>query len=438
MPKKANARVITRDAEILLARSPAVELERQIEQLQDRMRIAVIYGGDKSSPDSVIYRSPNTRSWKSYEAVADDIAASLRASGFRHVELMAEDMHLADRLRQSGTHMAWLNTGGVQGFNSAAHASALLEMIGIPYIGHDPLSATTLDNKHAFKREAVCAGLPTAAFSTWNMARGPFRPELNSRFLNSFGNYDGPLIVKPVSGRASLHVHVVECREDLPDAIAEVYAATGNVVLIEQYLSGREFCVAVAGPVTSRGGIISCGREPFAFGALEWTFAPDEKIFTSMDVRPITGARFKDVDAAREPQVFSALRRLAREVYLEFNLGSLIRLDVRCDAQGHLFILEANPKPDLKRPCDKQTSLIAAGLGQTGLCYDDLIQSLFADRIEFLFRNRRESVKHVVELLDADAADAANLTRTELPDQIDVMVEALRKEAAKMRWHEHS
>src|SRR4029077_14001802 len=91
------------------------------------------------------------------------------------------------------------------------------DVLGLPYVGHDPLAATTLDIKHAFKREAVCAGLPTAPFSTWNLARGPFRPDLNSRFVREFGDYPGPFIVKPVSGRASLHVHVVADRRSLPE-----------------------------------------------------------------------------------------------------------------------------------------------------------------------------------------------------------------------------
>ena len=151
-------------------------LQNVIEQLKSRLRIAVVFGGNKVSPDSVVYRSQNTRSWKSYETVAEDIAASLKRSGFRHVDVVPEDMQLSDRLRRNGTHMAWLNTGGVQGRNSAAHAPSTLEMLGLPYVGHDPLSATTLDNKHAFKREAVCAGLPTAPFSTWDMTRGPFQP----------------------------------------------------------------------------------------------------------------------------------------------------------------------------------------------------------------------------------------------------------------------
>ena len=159
----------------------------------------------------------------------------------------------------------------------AAHASSMLEMLGVPYVGHDPLAATTLDNKHAFKREAVCAGIPTAAFSTWNMAHGPFRPELNSRFRSAFGDYAGPFIVKPVSGRASLHVHVAEDRAALPDMVEAVYRATENVVLIEKYLSGREFCIGVAGPVTSRQRQLVRGGEPFTLSAIERAFDAGRK-----------------------------------------------------------------------------------------------------------------------------------------------------------------
>ena len=138
-------------------------LEERIERLKSRVRLAVIFGGDKSTSEGVVYRSHNTRSWKSYEAVAQDIAAALGRLGFRNVDLMPDDMRLGDRLRRQGIHMAWLNTGGTQGYNPAAHAPAMLEMMGVPYIGHDPLAATTLDIKHAFKRAAVCAGIPTVA-----------------------------------------------------------------------------------------------------------------------------------------------------------------------------------------------------------------------------------------------------------------------------------
>jgi D-alanine-D-alanine ligase len=378
----------------------SAKLQEQVERLMPRLRLAIVFGGSKLDSDSVIYPSGNSRSWKSYEAVAQDIADSLRRIGFRHVELMPDDMHLGDRMRRAGIHMAWLNTGGVQGYNSTAHAPAMLEMFGVPYVGHDPLTVSILDNKHAFKREAMCAGLPTAPFSTWNMARGPFRPGKSSRFRAAFGDYAGPFIVKPVSGRASLHVHVADDRAALPDLVNEVYKETGNVVLIEKYLSGREFCIAVAGPVTARGRRLIRGTEPFTFAALERVLDDDEKIFTSMDVRPITAERFRPVDRRRDAGFLDRLHRIARDMFIEFDLGCVVRLDLRSDEGGELYVLEANPKPDLKAPSHGVTSLISAGLAEAGMDYDDLILSLMADRLDFLFAHRRGSIKHIIDLLD--------------------------------------
>jgi D-alanine-D-alanine ligase len=375
-------------------------LEERIERLKSRIRLAVIFGGDKSVSGSVVYRSHNTRSWKSYEAVAQDIADALRRLGFRHVDLLPDDMRLGDRLRRQGVHMAWLNTGGTQGYDPAAHAAAMLEMMGVPYVGHDPLAATTLDIKHAFKRAAVCAGIPTAPFITWNMTRGWFRPDLNSRFKRAFGDYPGPFVVKPVSGRASLHVHVVPDIAALPDAIAEIYRCNEDSVLIEQFLPGREFCIAVAGPIAVRDGRLVRNTRPLSFAALERVLTSDEHIFTSMDHRPITASRLKVIDPFADAMLLGDLRRLAHETYLELNLGSLIRLDVRADATGKLHVLEANPKPDLKKPAAGVTSLIAAGLPELGMTYDDLILSLLADRLDFLFAHRRGMVQHLLDLLE--------------------------------------
>lgn len=374
-------------------------LQEQIDRLIDRLQLAVIFAGNKSAPGSVVYQCGNTRSWKSYEAVAHDIAASLGRIGFRNVKVLPDDMTLGDQLRRERVHMAWLNSGGVQGYNPAAHAPATLEMLGIPYVGHDPLNATTLDNKHAFKREAMCAGLLTAPFVTWHMARGPFRPEINSRFERAFGDYQGPFIVKPVSGRASLNVHFVPSRELLPAVVADIYRSTENVVLVEKYLGGREFCIAVAGPVTARNGKVRIGSEPFAFGALERVLESDEMIFTSMDLKPITEDRFRSLTAPEDAAIAEKLRRIACEVFLEFNLGGLIRLDLRADEAGNVYILEANPKPDLKYASQGVTSLVAAGLADVGMTYDDLILSMLADRLHFLCNHRRDSVQHIYDLL---------------------------------------
>jgi D-alanine-D-alanine ligase len=184
------------------------------------------------------------------------------------------------------------------------------------------------------------------------------------------------------------------------EAVAGVHRVTQNTVLIEQFLCGREVCVAVAGPITAPGGRLVRGPRPTVFAAIERVLMPNEQIFTSMDKRPITQDRTKVLDRNRDAKLLGDMRRLAHQTYLNFDLGSLIRLDLRADEKGELFILEANPKPDLKAPTDSVTSLICAGLGEVGMDYDHLILSLLADRLDFLFTHRRYQVKHLLELVE--------------------------------------
>src|SRR5215470_7689317 len=77
--------------------TPAPHVEAVIEKLLSKLRIAVVFGGNKSQDGAVIYPTFNTRSWKSYESVANDIARALRRIGFKHVDLLADDMHVGDR-----------------------------------------------------------------------------------------------------------------------------------------------------------------------------------------------------------------------------------------------------------------------------------------------------------------------------------------------------
>jgi D-alanine-D-alanine ligase len=374
-------------------------LPQLIKKLLAKLRIAVIYGGDKTQQDSVIYQTHNTRSWKSYEAVARDIQTTLQDIGFQHVFLMPDDMKLAENLKKEGIHLAWLNTGGVQGYNPVCHTPAMLEMLGIPYVGHDPLNASTLDNKHVFKQELQTSEIKTAPFITWHpYPQGSLKPHLNSHFAAAFGDYQGPFVVKPVSGRASLHVYVVDSLEDLAQVADKVYSQTENTVLIEKYLAGREFCVAVGGYVTSVKGKLTKLTKPFAFSTLERVLEPDERIFTSMDKKAITSDRASLV-SEEESELKRDLLHLAQRVYESFGLKSLVRIDIRADAAGVLHVLEANPKPDLKRPTNGVTSLVAMGLEEYGMSYDDLLGGLLVDRLDYLFSYNSGTIAHIVDLL---------------------------------------
>lgn len=391
--KRRTARIWQPKPAPSMAGRPAVHIELLIAQLVETLQVAVIYGGNKSVPGAVIRQSQNPRSWKSYESVARDLAASLTRIGFRDVPVIADDMNLMQQLKQHRVAMGWLNSGGVQGRSAISHAPAMLEMFGIPYIGHDPLTAGLLDSKHHFKRQLQALGVATAPFFVWHPEESRHTPFSERRLKALFAKWPNGFVVKPVTGRASLHVHYVERASDLPEVIQQVYDATQNSVLVEGYLPGREYCIAVCGPTIARSGKIRQLPGPFAFSAVERKLAKNERIFTSMDVKPITASRTRPLSAATDGDVIEQLEAIARQVYVGTPLQSLVRLDVRADERGQLYVLEANPKPDLAAPSSKSTSLICAGLANYGMTYDDLVLSIMADRLAALFDERPHSVE---------------------------------------------
>jgi D-alanine-D-alanine ligase len=207
-------------------------------------------------------------------------------------------------------------------------------------------------------------------------------------------------VVKPVSGRASLHVHHVEHPRDVAEVAHEVAKATGNHVLIEKFLPGSEYCVAVCGPVIARGGKLERLSGPFSFAAIQRVLANDEFVFTSMDVRPITSQQIRVLSHEADGAVIASLEKLADDLFRRFPLNALVRLDLRADKDGRLFVLEANPKPDLKMPDAAATSLVCAGLERHGMSYDDLVLSLFANRMATLLDGSDPAGGEIVRLIE--------------------------------------
>lgn len=371
-----------------------------IEKLKPKLRIAVIHGGDKTKEDAVMYKTHNPRSWKSYEVVANDIANALREIGFNYVKIMPDDMTLLSKLREENIHFAWLNTGGVQGYIPTSHAAAMLEMAGVPYIGHNPQNAAILDNKHIFKYMLQKFNINTSPFVVWSRSSINLTLESDIKVLKGvFGDYTGPFIVKPVSGRASLNVTYVESLSELYDTVDKVYGITQNLIAIEKFLPGREYCVSICGPVICQDKKFKNLEKPFAFSIIERMLDNDELIFTSMDKKPITEKRLRICDEEKESELVSSLRKMAREVYTKFFLETLIRLDIREDENGNLYALEANPKPDLKKPTENVTSLTCMGLSKLGMSYNDLITGLFIDRLDYLLKFRKKSIGHIIDLI---------------------------------------
>jgi D-alanine-D-alanine ligase len=372
-------------------------LHALLEKMKSATRIAVVHGGDKSAEGAVIHQTRNPRSHKSYAGVATDIANSLRRLGFMRVDLLAEDMRLGDQLRQLNTGLVWLNTGGTQGFSSICHAASVLEMVGMPYVGHNPLNSALLDNKHSFKYSLNGLKVNTPDFLVCDFKDPQQIEDVFSEFDSVFADAKY-LVVKPVSGRASLHVHRVQGKQQARAMALQVHQATGNLVLIERFVSGSEYTIAVGGHFIARDRrLIELGAS-FTFSAVRRIMAQDEAIFTSMDIRPIGPDRCQVLDPTIDSKIIGDLSTLAKKIFVGFGLETMVRVDIRADENGRLFVLEANPKPDLKQPTESGFSFVTAGLHHQQMDYDDLILSILASRLHFLLTHRREMIPRIAEL----------------------------------------
>lgn len=386
-----------------------IQLSKIIQQLQNST-IAVIYGGNPDVHNTVLFRSDNPRSWKSYQAVAVDIRDALKRLGFNRVILLEENHLLASQLARHNVVFAWLNSAGVQGLDSSCHGAALLESLGIPYVGHSPMHTTLMDNKHLFKMFLQSYNIKTPAFITWH-PKGCYKVTKQHNFAafaeqverHHIINNSPRFIVKPVFGRASINVHVARSVEQLHLLCQKVYAKTGHTILIEQYLPGAEYCVSVMGETTSRSAHDNHwnfieAEQPLCFGQFERHLNEQESIFVSTDARPINKHAVTKVDPHRETEVYNTLNQVARQIFSLQGLYSMISLDFRMDGNNQLYVLEANPKPDLKAPKDNKTSLVAMGLEHIEVDYDVMMFNQVVNTLMHLYRYRRNIANRLLRL----------------------------------------
>ncbi|HQH28317.1 MAG TPA: hypothetical protein PLP17_13040, partial [Oligoflexia bacterium] len=256
------------------------DLGAMLDVLRERAAVGVVYSGDPDAPGNVIERTANARPWKSYKKVAGQIAEALSQKGFKSVELVSEGPELQRALERRRYQLLWLNSAGLQGKGPTAHAPAMLESLGFPYVGHEPLQAALLDDKVLLKQWLRGVGLPTAPFIVRAGGSRSLVLRTDPDYAREFGpGFAGPYLLKPALGRGSVDVQVVDDISTLAPLIAELTAKTNDRVIVEQFLPGQEYCVWAARGLQLRDGRVAGHQEVVSFGHSERLFPFRERIF---------------------------------------------------------------------------------------------------------------------------------------------------------------
>jgi D-alanine-D-alanine ligase len=210
---------------------------------------------------------------------------------------------------------------GIQGECRYTHVPAMLEMAGVPYTGSSPLGHALALDKVITKHLIRAAGVPTPAFQV-----------MRTGHEDSSG-LQFPVVVKPRHESTSFGLDLVYDRSRLVSAVEKIVATYQQEALVEEYIEGRELCVALLG---------NQKMEIFPFV---------EHDFGARRVRIITWEDKTHRSAAEPekicPPVVTAslaekLRSIAVATFHACRCRDFARVDIRVDAKGNPFVLEIN------------------------------------------------------------------------------------------------
>jgi D-alanine-D-alanine ligase len=285
------------------------------------------------------------------------IAGVLRGLGHK-VTLLGEGRDFLEKVLASPPDFV-LNYAEGTGISRSreARVPAVLEMLGIPFSGSDPLTmAVTLDKETA-KTLAAAAGVPVPR----GYALGPNEP------LSAVppGKLIFPLVAKPAwegSSKGIRSKSLVKNPADLPAVVADLRRDHRQTILLEEYIAGDEVTVGVLGNDDVR-----------VLGAMRVIpLKAREDFIYSLEMKREWQANVRyEAPAKLDPKATAALESAAVKAYRALGCRDVARVDFRV-RDGAPYFLEVNPLPGLS-PETSDLMILARGMGYT---YERLIAEI--------------------------------------------------------------
>jgi len=236
---------------------------------------------------------------------------------------------------------------GLRGIGREAQVPAILDVYGIPYTFADPAVLVTCLDKALTKTIVRAARLPTP---DWHVVRE--LPDCESVHLPF------PLLAKPVAegtGKGIDAASKVVDQASLRQTCERLLERYLQPVLVERFLPGREFTVAIVGT----------GRDAEVIGTMEITLLEDAEPGVYSYVNKEQCERL--VEYAFPPQGSDPTATDAEEVALAAwrALGCRDggRVDLRCDEAGRAKFIEVNPLAGL-HPSHSDLPMIWSAFGR--------------------------------------------------------------------------
>ncbi len=302
------------------------------------------------------------------QSTIDAIANAIVADGHEVVRLEATSA-LARTLPDAGVDLVFNIAEGHRGRSREAQVPALLDMLGVPHTGSDAATMAVALDKDLAKRVVAGAGVP--------VPRGILmRGDEDSAVLDGFVY---PLIAKPNaegSSKGVLPECVVDDEASLRALLKKLYARYQQPILVEEFLPGREFTVAVLGDAND-------GSTPHILPPMEIVFLGESerpRVYAFSDKQDWTETLRYDRPAVIDDELRARIDTVVTGAWRALSCRDVSRFDLRCDKDGQPRFIEVNPLPGLS-PGWSDLCLIAEA---EGIDYPNLIKRIMAPALHRL------------------------------------------------------
>ena len=332
------------------------------------MRIGLTFDVKGSSADDEPHFDDEEEEFDSPETIIA-LQSALQDLGHQ-VQLLGDGEEMLQRLLNGPQPDLVLNIAEGRGIGRSreARVPAVLEMLGIPHTGSDPLTlAVTLD-KDCAKRLVRDAGLATP---DWVLVEADV-----DDVAERLARLPMPVIVKPAfegSSKGVLSTSLVHDRAELLDTVARLRQSYRQPILVEEFIDGDELTVGILG--NDPAEVLGVMRVLPNDTTTPFVYSLEVKRDWRRRVRYECPAKLSAGDS-------ESVARAALNVWKTLGCRDVSRIDFRMRA-GVPYFLEVNPLPGLS-PVSGDLVLLAQAVGVE---YPELIARIVksaADRYESL------------------------------------------------------
>lgn len=292
-----------------------------------------------------------------------DVATQLLENG-HNIELLGLDESigpLVEKLQTDPPDLVFNLLEQLQGdVKKEFNIVALLELFNIKYTGCHSKGLLIAKDKSLSKKILKYHHIGTPSFYT--IPKGKRRKIPKSLTF--------PIIVKCLFEEASFglaQASIVHSEDKLLERVHYIHQKLDQDVIIEEFIPGREIYLGLIGNKNLK-------NLPLWELVFEKADSPENEIYSSRAKWNENYRERKGIDTQRaklESGLEEKIIKVCKKAYKALNLSGYARIDLRLTPSGKIFILEANPNPNIASDDEFAKSALAQGIS-----YSELIESL--------------------------------------------------------------